>query len=59
VKRMYDFGRVPARRGYTVKDLKDLKGSGAVLSMSNPANEADAPGFGFEFDLGAIERSTS
>jgi|TARA_B100000315_G_C14592847_1_gene596879 hypothetical protein len=56
---MYDFGRVPARRGYTVKDLKDLKGSGAVLSMSNPANEADAPGFGFEFDLGAIERSTS
>jgi len=38
---MYDFGRAPAKRDYTVKDLKDLKGSGTVLSMSNPANEAE------------------
>ena len=41
MKRMYDFGRAPAKRDYTVKDLKDLKGSGTVLSMSNPANEAE------------------
>ena len=27
MKRMYDFGRAPAKRDYTVKDLKDLKGS--------------------------------
>ena len=40
-KRMYDFGRAPAKRDYTVKDLQDLKGSGTVLSMSNPANEAE------------------
>lgn len=38
---MYDFGRTPAKRDYTVKDLQDLKGSGTVLSMSNPANEAE------------------
>ncbi len=41
MKRIYDFGRVPAKRNYTVRDLKDLKGSGTVLSMSNPANEAE------------------
>jgi len=41
MKRMYDFGRTPAKRNYTVRDLKDLKGSGTVLSMSNPANEAE------------------
>ena len=40
-KRMYDFGRAPAQRDYTVKDLQNLKGSGTVLSMSNPANEAE------------------
>jgi|GEM_PF-4745628 len=32
MKRMYDFGRTPAKRNYTVRDLKDLKGSGTVLS---------------------------
>ena len=41
MKRMYDFGRMPAKRNYTVRDLKELKGSGTVLSMSNPANEAE------------------
>ncbi len=38
MKRIYDFGRRPAKRNYTVADLKALKGSGQTLSMSNPAN---------------------
>jgi len=38
---MYDFGRKPARRNYTVADLKALKGSGKILSMSNPANATE------------------
>ena len=40
-KRIYDFGRKPARRNYTVADLKALKGSGEKLSMSNPANATE------------------
>ena len=38
MKRIYDFGRRPAKRNYTVADLKALKGTGTKLSMSNPAN---------------------
>ena len=38
MKRIYDFSRNPARRNYTVADLKALKGSGTILSMANPAN---------------------
>lgn len=40
-KRIYDFGRKPAKRNYTVADLKALKGSGKKLSMSNPANATE------------------
>lgn len=40
-RRMYDFGRKPAKRNYTVADLKALKGSGKKLSMSNPANATE------------------
>lgn len=40
MKRIYDFGRAPAKRNYTVDDLKALKGTGTKLSMSNPANPA-------------------
>ena len=38
MKRIYDFGRNPAQRNYTVTDLKALKGSDRKLSMSNPAD---------------------
>ena len=38
MKRIYDFGRNPAQRNYTVTDLKSLKGSDRKLSMSNPAD---------------------
>ena len=38
MKRIYDFSRNPAKRNYTVADLKALKGSGRTLSMANPAN---------------------
>ena len=38
MKRIYDFSRKPARRNYTVADLRALKGSGRKLSMANPAN---------------------
>ncbi len=38
MKRIYDFGRKPARRNYTVADLRSLKGSGRKLSMANPAD---------------------
>lgn len=41
VKRIYDFGRAPAKRNYTVADLKALKGTGTTLSMSNPANPTE------------------
>ncbi len=41
VKRIYDFGRRPAKRNYTVADLKALKGSGTTLTMSNPANPTE------------------
>ncbi|WP_434055448.1 MAG: 3-methyl-2-oxobutanoate hydroxymethyltransferase [Roseibium sp.] len=38
MKRIYDFSRNPAKRNYTVADLRALKGSGRTLSMANPAN---------------------
>ena len=38
MKRIYDFSRSPARRNYTIADLRALKGSGRKLSMANPAN---------------------
>ena len=38
MNRIYDFGRNPAQRNYTVTDLKALKGSDRKLSMSNPAD---------------------
>ena len=38
MKRIYDFYRRPAKRNYTVSDLRALKGSGRTLSMANPAN---------------------
>ena len=41
MKRIYDFGRKPAQRNYTVADLKALKGTGTKLSMSNPANATE------------------
>ncbi|MEM6414854.1 MAG: 3-methyl-2-oxobutanoate hydroxymethyltransferase [Pseudomonadota bacterium] len=36
MKRIYDFSRTPARRNYTISDLRALKGSGKTLTMSNP-----------------------
>ncbi len=41
MRRIYDFSRSPARRNYTVSDLQALKGSGTVLSMANPADNAE------------------
>lgn len=41
MKRIYDSGRSPAQRNYTVADLKALKGSGKTLSMCNPANATE------------------
>lgn len=38
MKDIYDFGRKPARRNYTIDDLRALKGSGRRLSMCNPGN---------------------
>ena len=38
MRRIYDFSRKPARRNYTVADLRALKGSGRKLSMANPAS---------------------
>lgn len=35
---IYDFGRKPARRNYTIDDLQGLKGSGRRLTMCNPGN---------------------
>jgi len=41
MKRIYDFGRRPAKRNYTVADLKALKGSDKKLSMSNPKDATE------------------
>lgn len=41
MKRIYDFGRRPAKRNYTVADLRALKGSGRRLTMCNPANATE------------------
>lgn len=41
VKRIYDFGRRPTKRNYTVADLRALKGSGKKLSMSNPKDPSE------------------
>ena len=41
MKRIYDFGRAPAQRNYTVADLKARKGNDTTLSMSNPANPTE------------------
>ncbi|WP_170333445.1 3-methyl-2-oxobutanoate hydroxymethyltransferase [Ruegeria arenilitoris] len=41
MKNIYTFGRRPAQRNYTVKDLLDLKKTGERLTMCNPANEAE------------------
>ena len=41
MRNIYTFGRKPAQRNFTVKDLQDLKGSGRRLSMCNPANDAE------------------
>ena len=41
MRNIYTFGRKPAQRNFTVKDLQDLKGSGRRLSMCNPANNAE------------------
>ena len=41
MRNIYDFGRKPAQRNYTVRDLIDLKGSGKRLTMCNPANEVE------------------
>jgi len=41
MKKIYDFGRSPAARNYTVADLKALKGSGKKLSMSNPKDATE------------------
>ncbi len=41
MKNIYTFGRRPAQRNYTVRDLLNLKESGDRLTMCNPANEAE------------------
>jgi 3-methyl-2-oxobutanoate hydroxymethyltransferase len=41
MKDIYDFGRKPAKRNFTIDDLRALKGSGKRLSMCNPANEIE------------------
>jgi len=41
MKDIYTFGRKPARRNFTVADLKALKGASTRLTMCNPANEAE------------------
>ena len=41
MRRIYDFGRRPATRNYTVADLQALKGSGKKLSMSNPKDATE------------------
>lgn len=34
MKNIYTFGRKPAQRNFTVKDLQDLKGSGKRLTAN-------------------------
>jgi 3-methyl-2-oxobutanoate hydroxymethyltransferase len=41
MKRIYDFGRSPSTRNYTVADLQALKGSDKKLSMSNPKDAVE------------------
>ncbi|MEM7172185.1 MAG: 3-methyl-2-oxobutanoate hydroxymethyltransferase [Pseudomonadota bacterium] len=41
MKRIYDFGRRPAKRNYTLADLRALKGSGKRLTMCNPKNATE------------------
>ena len=41
MRKIYDFGRRPAKRNYTVADLKALKGSDKRLSMCNPKNATE------------------
>ncbi|MDC1413430.1 MAG: 3-methyl-2-oxobutanoate hydroxymethyltransferase [Planktomarina sp.] len=41
MKNIYTFGRKPAKRNFTIKDLQDLKGAGKRLTMCNPANEIE------------------
>ena len=41
MQKIYDFGRHPAMRNYTVADLKALKGSANKLSMSNPKDATE------------------
>ncbi|MET1412700.1 3-methyl-2-oxobutanoate hydroxymethyltransferase [Roseibium sp. HPY-6] len=41
MKRIYDFSRTPAKRNYTVADLRALKGSGRTLTRANPANNEE------------------
>ena len=41
MKDIYTFGRKPARRNYTIDDLRALKGSGKRLTMCNPGNEVE------------------
>ena len=42
MKRIYDFGRRPSARNYTVADLQALKGSGRKLTMCNPKDATEA-----------------
>tara|TARA_B100000686_G_C16733927_1_gene942447 strand:- start:103 stop:933 length:831 start_codon:yes stop_codon:yes gene_type:complete len=41
MRRIYDFGRRPAQRNYTVSDLQALKGPGKRLSMRNPKDATE------------------
>ena len=41
MKDIYTFGRKPAKRNFTIDDLRALKGSGRRLTMCNPANEIE------------------
>ena len=41
MKDIYTFGRKPARRNYTIDDLRALKGSDRRLSMCNPGNATE------------------
>jgi len=41
MKNIYTFGRRPAQRNHTVRDLQELKHSGHRLTMCNPATEEE------------------
>ncbi len=41
MKRIYDFGRRPARRNHTIADLQALKGSGRKMTMCTPADPTE------------------